>query len=551
MKIGFQVSEICNKLGVKYAILSPGSRCAPLSISFAQNNSVKDYVISDERSAAFIGLGISQATKTPVVLTCTSGTALLNYGPAVAEAFFNQIPLIVISADRPPEWIDQRDGQTIHQQDALRNHVKASFQLPLDDESEETNSRYLETFSDAISLATEAPYGPVHINIPFEEPFYPTQEVEKINLASLKIKHTKSHDDLDIEAISKKISKYENILIVAGQGELNLELADIFQKLEVPIISDIISNYSALPNAIHHHDIFLKHKKLTVGLHPDLVLTIGKSVISKNLKLFLRETRGIDHWHIDSDGSTANTYQKLKKSLKIEPADFFKAIVIPSNKDYLSNWQDIDRECRQHVTGTLLTSPFNEFSVVETLIKNIPSGSILHLANSTPVRYANFINTYSDNFTVYCNRGTSGIDGSISTAYGTAMVTDQPNILITGDMSFFYDRNAFWNNYLPNNLKIVVLNNHGGGIFRLINGPSDQTELENYFVTKQPLSIENTLKDYKDIGYTKVENYSDLHNALDPFFSAKGPRVLEVITTSENNVKVFKEVMLFERTQVK
>ncbi len=507
-------------------------------------------MISDERSAGFIGLGIAQATKTPVALTCTSGTALLNYGPAVAEAFFNQIPLLVISADRPPEWIGQRDGQTINQPNALSNHVKASYNLPVDDGSESMIESYTEVFRSAYKEATTAPFGPVHINIPFKEPFYPDGALDEIDFKKYLKNELSPEDSVDFSEIQEKISSFEKVLVVAGQSERNNDLSTLLEKKGIPIVSDIISNYGHLPHSIHHQDVFLRDKKNTLGLHPDLVITIGMSVISKNLKLFLRGCRKLEHWHIDPDGSKADTYEHLTESIICQPELFFKKIEINTNSAFLENWKAIDQECKHHIEGTLLTAPFNEFSVVQKVMMSLPENSVLHLGNSTPVRYANIINSYDKSFDVHCNRGTSGIDGSMSTAYGSAMVSKRPHFIILGDMSFMYDRNAFWNNYLPNNLKVIILNNAGGGIFRLINGPTEQPELEKYFVTEQKFTAENTLKDI-GVAYFKANDYSELSSVLPEFLANSGPAAFEVFTDPESNTKTFKDVMKFEKTKVR
>ncbi len=306
-------------------------------------------------------------------------------------------------------------------------------------------------------------------------------------------------------------------------------------------MTDIISNHS-FEGSIQCHDLFLNAND--TSLKPELIISFGNSVISKNLKTFLRTQKPIAHWHIQEAGSVADTFQSLTRHVQVSPARFFAALsTLKTNAAaYLKTWQELDRQYRPLVQNFLTEEKqFSEFEVVWKVLNQVPENSMLHLANSMPVRYANYIGVKNKNIEVIANRGTSGIDGVISTAYGTALATDKLVTVLTGDMSFLYDRNAFWNNHLPSNLRIIILNNHGGGIFRMIEGPASQPEGEEYFVTKQVLTAENTLKDF-DLDYRFIQTRSDFESEMKNFFESSGKsKVLEVETNGMINTEVWKK----------
>ena len=549
MQVIYNIAQICFQKGITHAVLSPGSRCAPLTISFARHPGIKTITIPDERSAAFIGIGIAQQTKNPSVLICTSGSAAYNYAPAVAESYYQQIPLLVLTADRPPEWIDQLDGQTIRQNNLYGNHVKASFNLPVDYTHPDSKWEVARTISEAINLANQYPAGPVHINIPLREPFYPKEEIAFDQDIKI-IKEIVSQPVLSEAAWKVLLDEYLKAgkkLIVAGQHSQSEALIRLLSSSPVPVVSDLISNLHGSRGVVTKQDIIFSDKNEDVlsGLKPDLLITFGNSLISKNLKNYLRKYKPSLHWHIQPAGKTADTFQSLTKVIPVYPEYFFSNLFEKttgrSNMAFLESWQHQDSLGHQKLNKFFSgEKTFSEFETVNEFLKYIPENSILHLANSMAVRYANYVGAVGKkNVEVFSNRGTSGIDGVISTAYGAAMTTDKIVTVITGDMSFLYDRNAFWNNYLPDNLRILILNNHGGGIFRMIDGPASQPEAEEFFVTHQALTAENTLKDV-NIEYLKVNNRETYYTSLADFFSISGKsKVLEVETDGKLNTEVW------------
>ncbi len=552
----YDTSEVLASKGIEHVVLSPGSRNAPLTISFARNPRITTYNIVDERSAGFIALGIAQKLKTPVVLCCTSGTSLLNYAPAVAEAFYQEIPLLILSADRPPEWIGQRDGQTIDQPGALSNFVKATFNLPANPEGESI-WEYTRKLNEAVNRANSGKKAPVHVNIPFREPFYPTADQELNFSSDLHVFQTYtvgSSASLD-EAFMTKWHLADKRMIVIGQNEYDEGLDQLLAHLtdKAVVVTDIIANNSTI-DAIKHHDLFLAGVDARLGesLRPDLVITLGKSVISKNLKLFLRQYRPEMLWHIDPNGSQADTFQCLTAAITSDPASFLHTLNDLIEKDefnqqitrnYIQNWQIADAKSKRKLNKALEVLDWSEFTAFNFVLRQLPAGADVHLANSMPVRFANFIQQLSPDVEIFCNRGTSGIDGTNGTAVGHALVTDRSTYLLTGDLSFFYDRNAFFHPYAMNNLKIIVFNNQGGGIFRLINGPAQLPELQQHFETRHQHTAKFSALEY-GFDYHGVKGMPSLKKALAAITKDnKSPKLIEIFTDPETNSEVFKAVL--------
>ncbi len=547
----FNIAEICAKKGIEHVILSPGSRCAALTLAFVRHPDISTRTISDERSAAFIALGMSQQTKRTVALVCTSGSAAYNYAPAVAEAYFQQIPLLILTADRPPEWIDQLDGQTIRQENIYGKHVKKSYSLPVDYSHADAQWQVTRVINEAINTSREFPQGPVHINIPFREPFYPEKGEQVSYDKGVKIidlgKATYALEEKIKEKLMSTLDASQKILIIVGQQDFDISLLNAVNYFStnngIPVVADVISNFQRTENAIIHQDAFLSHADKSLA--PDFLITFGKSVISKQLKTYLRKNKPKQHWHIQEAGDVADTFQSLTKIIRTTAEVFFQGIKKLDNVDenqvnYLNQWKEEDTKFKNIVSELFDNQEFSEFEAVKLTLKNVPKNSNLHLANSMSVRYANYIGIKGKAINVYCNRGTSGIDGCTSTALGFALDTDEIVTLITGDMAFFYDRNAFWNNAIPSNLRIIILNNHGGGIFGLIDGPSQQPELEEYFVTDQRLTAENLAKDHVDIDYFKGTGRESLQSHLKEFFNeGDKAKILEIATDKLINKRIF------------
>lgn len=558
----YDIVELCSRQGITQTVLCPGSRCAPLTLAFARHPKIKARTFSDERSAAFIAIGMAQATNSPTALVCTSGSAAYNFAPAVAEAFFNHVPLIIFSADRPSEWIAQQDGQTIHQADLFGKHVKQCFQLPQEYEHPDNVWAINRIVNEAINLSRQEPQGPVHINVPFREPLYPAKG-ETIRFSENIRVMEEQTTSFEISTQQKQQilndwPSFNRILVVAGQGVVDAEHIELFitfsQKHKVPIAGDILSNLHPFEMLVRHTDLFLGQAPDSVKktLQPDLLITFGKSVLSKNLKVFLRNYKPKQHWHIQEAGVVADVFQHVTHIFRTKPESFFQYLnTFPQSEgfdnqkqnNYNKLWEIEERRALRCLEGFFPQTDFGEFELIHEVIQHLPKHSSLHLANSMSVRYANFIGLNArKTVNVFSNRGTSGIDGCTSTTVGHSLSKTNLNFMITGDLAFFYDRNAFWHNYPLPNLRVVLINNHGGIIFKMIDGPDSLHESDEYFVTKQQLNARKLCEEY-GFDYLKLDNKRKLKNLLKDFFDPDGKtKILELESDSSMNKSIFENL---------
>jgi 2-succinyl-5-enolpyruvyl-6-hydroxy-3-cyclohexene-1-carboxylate synthase len=556
----FDIAELCVRKGLRQVILCPGSRCAPLTLAFTRHSQLTCRTFSDERSAGFIGLGIAQHTNEPAILLCTSGSAAYNFAPAVAEAFFSQTPLIVFTADRPAEWIGQHDGQTIYQSEIFGRHVKRSYQLPQDYSHADSVWAINRIINEAINLSRQEPMGPVHINAPFREPLYPGKE--EVTSYSKDIRVIEEQEGAQTlspsqrEVITKQWPMFRKVLVVAGQQDYDAgfsnELAGFCSGGHIPFVADIISNFNDNGVTICHSDLFLgqANEALKRSIQPDLLITFGKSLVSKNLKLFLRKYAPQQHWHIQPGGVAADTFKNLTHAFHASPHEFFKFLAtLPRHggfedqkqQNFARLWEVEERRAVRTMQEFFPNDQLTELDVVKTVLHRLPKNSILHLANSMSVRYANIIGLLPEQtgVKVYSNRGTSGIDGCTSTALGHALMSSEINLLITGDLAFFYDRNAFWNNYVYPNLRVLLLNNHGGLIFNMIDGPASQPESPEYFITQQKLNASSLCQEF-GFDYLKLDNKRKLSNYCKELFEPDGKvKIMEVETDLQLNRTTF------------
>ncbi len=542
-------TEIFYRKGVRYAIICPGSRSAPLAITFARHPQIECLTVPDERSAGFIALGIAQATGHPVVVITTSGTAALNLAPALAEAYYRHLPLIALTADRPPEWIDQAEGQSIRQNNVFQNFVRASFTLPAFDFHPDALWHANRMISEAVNATCTPSSGPVHINVPIREPFYPDPEDQLVADNDLKIINlTRIHQkDLPPDHFQKhfkKLKSFERILIICGQNppddSLRSALKNISGSGKIPVISEITSN---IHGDITLADLILSEEKARKTLVPELLITLGNGIISKNIKLFLRSHPPVQHWHISAPGYAPDTFQSLTDVINVFPGIFFQTLSSHLSEgddnryDYYRRWKMHEKNIAD-ILGTFLEKqPFGDWKAVKTVIEQMPDQSVLHLANSMSVRYASLVTPLIRvrKWLAWSNRGTSGIDGCVSTAVGHAISDEKLQVLITGDQAFFYDRNALWHKHIPSNFRIILINNRGGGIFRLINGPANLPELETYFEAGQSITAKHIATDH-GLKYLACSEKKELEKALTGFFKENnGPGILEIFTDPEIN----------------
>jgi len=275
-------------------------------------------------------MGMSLKSQMPTVLICTSGSAGYNYAPAVAEAYFNRVPLLILTADRPPELIDQRDGQTIYQENLYGNHVKGFYTFPSLDISNDVQLKSHQMIDEAINICLQVPYGPVHVNVPMREPFYPEigEQISYSNSINITINQLVRSFVLS-ESLKNILERKKKVLIIAGQANLDSKMSELLDHicdgLSIPIVCDIISNQHSIKTAIKFQDLFLKNRN-DESLYPDLIISFGLSVISKNLKLFLRSCKNVEHWHISLESFAPDTFLQLTEHVEADPLSFFEEL---------------------------------------------------------------------------------------------------------------------------------------------------------------------------------------------------------------------------------
>ena len=558
----------CKAKGVRDIVISPGSRNAPLTLGFTEDPYFSCYSVVDERCAAFFALGMAQQLQRPVVALCTSGSALLNYYPAVAEAYYSAIPLVILSADRPFYKIDVGDGQTIRQDHVFERHIGYSANLRQDvghamekvkkyapqsiDGNVKELQKGIQSYNDnelnmALNLAFDQRL-PVHINVPFEEPLY-----DKVGepIVFPKIKKDKWEATVlpDLDSFLQLWNSAKRKMVLVGvnfPNSIEQQFLDVFaQDPSVIVFTETTSN-------IHHPEFIpsidsiiapiekSSHKEqLFKDLQPEILLTFGGLVVSKKVKAFLREYKPEQHWHIDEFRAN-DTFFALTHHFKIKVNDFFTTFlprIQNVESEYANYWKGIKLAYEANRKVYLQSIPFSDLLVFKHIFDKIPEGIQLQMANSSAIRYAQLFDG-KPSVEVFCNRGTSGIDGSVSTAIGAAMANGKQTVLITGDLGFFYDSNSLWNNYMDPDFRIILINNDGGGIFRILPGLEESANYATYFETTHNLSAEHLCAMY-GLGYTSVSDENSLKEELGEFFeSSIIPKLLEIRTPRILNNKI-------------
>lgn len=522
---------------IQHIVISPGSRNAPLTIGFSSDAYFRCYSIADERCAGFFALGIARELKQPVALLCTSGSAVLNYYPAVAEAFYSQIPLIVCSADRPLAKIDIGDGQTIRQQNALANHTV--FNANLTENACPENDQLIQK---AIH-ESQIQKGPVHINIPFEEPLYNTVETPDYTPDLIYFSNP-DMENINWKKYQEKWSEAKKILLLIGSQHPGLLSENTIRKLaqlpNVVVMTEINSNVRD-EHFVNHIDILITPfgEQEFQALQPDILVTIGGMVVSKRIKSFLRNYPPKEHWHVDLLRAY-DTFGVLSDEIQSSAETFFSQMSeVVTSSDYQRDVLQVVEQRKIQHQHFLANAPYSDWLVYAKIWENLPTNIRLEISNSAAIRYAQLFET-PKNTEVFCNRGTSGIDGSTSTAIGAAVHSPKPTLLVTGDISFFYDSNALWNAYIPQNFKIILINNGGGGIFRILPGHQEKPNFNQYFETQHQLSAEYLAKMF-NFGYYLAENESSLNEGLEKLWNAEKPAILEVFTPTKMNNQILKQ----------
>jgi 2-succinyl-5-enolpyruvyl-6-hydroxy-3-cyclohexene-1-carboxylate synthase len=544
---------LCKSKGLTDIIISPGSRNAPLVIEFARDADFSCYVVPDERSAAFLALGMAQQTGRLTATVCTSGTAPLNYAPALAEAYYQRIPLVAITADRPAEWIDQADGQALKQHNIFENYVRRSITLP-QEPSAEIDFWFLQRLvAETLDIAMSDVKGPVHINVPLREPLYHLEEVPALLVKpSSTLKVSSALSEKVLSQLVDYWNKSSKKMIICGGLSPDNKVSELIKPLlqdeSVIVLTETTSNLTVQP-VINCIDRVLSAISSTEGssFSPDLLITFGGPVISKKIKAFIRKSKPTHHWHIDPDVFHTDTYQSLTLHIPLSPDQFLKQLVekiasVPSN--YRSGWikkDNIAEKAHQEYVKDLRWSDMKAF---ETILSAIPEHSDFQMGNSTPVRYTQLYKP-TKQLHYFGNRGTSGIDGCVSTAAGAALGSGKLTTLVIGDMAFFYDTNGLWHQHLSPNLRIILINNGGGGIFRIIEGPSGVDELERFFETRHNFTAPHIAAAY-GLNYYSAHSVQELQEQLPLLYQkTKSASLLEIFTPSEDNAEVLSSYFKF------
>ena len=558
----------CKEKSIEHIVISPGSRNAPLTKGFTGDAYFSTYSIVDERAAAFFALGLAQQLRSPVAVVCTSGSALLNYYPAVAEAYYSDIPLVVLSADRMPHRIDIGDGQTIRQPHVFEPHLEDAAYLspdishatktlidhpqqqliPATAKSDELSLRQAQIqqlneqdINRVLNAALEK-QGPVHLNLPFEEPLYGAAK-KSIELQTVTAPSLKKSQLLESATIEKWQSTSKKMILVGTltPGGLSAETVSfIAADPSITVLCESTSNLSHF-SFLSSVDVFIapleEQASLLATFRPDLLITLGGMIVSKKVKAFLRKFPPAAHWHVDPK-KAYDTFYCLTAHMKMSPQHFFNHLQQAHREYVRSDYcaKSLQQYNRHRLKGMeyLKTIGFSDLKAFEIIHQNLPKGVQLQLANSSTIRY-NQLFGLPEGVRVFCNRGTSGIDGSTATAMGAAWNNEEQMVFITGDLSFFYDTNGLWHNYLKATTRIILLNNSGGGIFRILPGEKDTPVYDTYHETVQNRSAKHLCKDF-GMDYTTVSTQWGLRWKLKRFFATSSrPRLLEIKTPRKLN----------------
>lgn len=558
------IDELATR-GIQHAVISPGSRSTPLAVALAKHPAISIHVLIDERSAAFFALGMARQLGEPVACLCTSGTAAANYAPAVIEASLSRAPLIVLTADRPPELRDWGASQTIDQIHLFGSHAKWFTEMPVPEDSATLYRHARATAARAAQTASMPPAGPVHINAPFREPLLPPEMLSDEQIVDLFLVGTRnvrdepgasgtlSLSEAVLAELTDQLAGTPRGLIVCGPGTepgLAAAVAGLARVCRYPVLADPLSSLRFgthdRANVVSAYDVFLRDPGITGRLAPDLVLRLGAQPTSKPLQQYLTANPGRRHVLLDPGpprdpfhlatshiaASATDSILRITKNLGNSPTQ--------AKQPWLAHWRDLDASTRSAISTHILEfDEFFEGRIVSEAADLLPEGATLVVGNSMPVRDVDtFVHGGDRNLRLVGTRGASGIDGVVSAAIGAATVTTDPVIAIVGDLSFFHDMNGLHaGRCVATSCTIVVINNNGGGIFSFLPQANllDTATFEALFGTPVDLSIERTAALY-GATYTRPANWGGLREALLRSMASEGVAIVEVVTDRSKNL---------------
>ncbi|MBT8387460.1 MAG: 2-succinyl-5-enolpyruvyl-6-hydroxy-3-cyclohexene-1-carboxylic-acid synthase [Ignavibacteria bacterium] len=556
--------------GIKYACISPGSRSTPLTFALAKNKKIKCFVNIDERSSAFFALGLAKASKTPVAVVTTSGTAAAELYPAIIEAYQQRVPLIICTADRPPELLNTGANQTINQHNLYKNHIRWFKNIGLPSLKRLKLRRLQQTTFRAVEISTIKDRGPVHLNFPFRKPLEPftfTNEIDSLLLKEVdkSIKKVKpSKNKLDVVKLRRTkrfkeivdlIIQEEEGLIIVGPMEYDINLRKQLKNLSslsgYPIIADAASHLrfntrNSDRNILSSYHTFLSSNSFSITHKPKIILQFGRTPTSSSLETYL-ENCDAPRYMINKFGDWFDLSKKSKAVIKYNPEEFIKELINilselkPDRKNsvWLKDFITAEKLSESIKNKIIEKSTFpSEPGIINNLLEALPNKSHILIGNSTPIRdFDNYAACTKKKLLIYFNRGASGIDGITSTALGIAQLKE-PSFLLTGDLSLLHDLNslAAANKY-PAGLTIILINNNGGGIFKSLPVSKDKSFLKKYFLTPHNLNLKKIIASF-GVGYKLLRSWKDLSNSIDDSANKKFLNVLEIKTDVDKSLRL-------------
>ena len=499
--------------GVRHAVICPGSRNSPIAHNLNECPEIECYPVTDERSAGFYALGMALTLCKPVVICVTSGTALLNVAPAVAEAYYQHVPLVVVSADRPEQWIDQLDGQTMPQPDALGRFVKKAVSLP-EPHDEESHWYCNRLINEALNETNHHGYGPVHINVPISEPLFEYTVPELPDERRIHLINSRCDRYMLSIACSDQFVAAKKPMLVIGQMSMEQLLpAEIYMISQCAVV---INEALSLGKGGSHFNEVLYAVSGDPDFEPDFLLYVGDTLVSKRIKQWMRTLKNTKIWAVTEDGRIQDTTMNLYGVIEGRAADVIEDLVesiktksISSTSRYKARW---DMALRKTAYMAMTYQPeYSQMAAVKKFEEMLGTAVnyFVHYGNSSSIRLASF---YARHF-VYCNRGVNGIEGTLSTAAGCSVVADQKVFCALGDLSFFYDQNALWNVNLKGNLRVLLLNNQRGTIFSMLKG-LEQSNARNKFVSGEHAATAEGICMQNNVQYIKATNMEELEQGL-------------------------------------
>ncbi|WP_456273572.1 2-succinyl-5-enolpyruvyl-6-hydroxy-3-cyclohexene-1-carboxylic-acid synthase [Bacillus sp. AK031] len=548
--------EELHQSGVNRVVISPGSRSTPLALLFAKHPAIEVFVNIDERSAAFFALGMAKADNEPTAILCTSGTAAANYYPAVIEAKYSRVPLVVLTADRPHELREFGAPQAINQINLFGSHVKWFDEMALPEHTGSMIQYAKRTASRGTAIARSVPQGPVHFNFPLREPLIPNMDYsfQEGKRGTAIAQGVSVVPPAVLERLSMALAQKQKGIIVVGpqSDEAVVEaVISLAEKLDFPVLGDPLScmrsgNHQKT-HVIDGYDSFLRIEKVKQKLVPDIVIRVGAMPVSKALTIFLKNL-DIDHWVVDSGGLWRDPAGKSTEMIYADEARFFNQlseVVTPLSptEEWLEKWVAINRAAQQQAADYQAASnQLDEGMSVRTFIDSLPEEAVVFASNSMPIRDIDtFFANNSKNIRIMGNRGANGIDGILSTALGIS-TAGKPTYLVIGDLAFYHDMNGLLAGKMHKlNLKILLINNNGGGIFSYLPQSNEKEHFELLFGTPADLNFSHAASLY-GAHFNKVENQEQLSQSISEWESHKGLSIIEAITNRNDNVLNHREM---------